>query len=370
MIFVSDWHLGLETDSILIEGVPSKVRDSIVRIRELIKYAAKTHQIIVVAGDINETVNPKSYVHAALVGVLDYASQRGVSIYFIPGNHDCDINWTSLLVGKSAYKHSGLIQFILKPTVLKLEEKKVCFIPHIPRGNIKGYETYLGMVREEVCSKADIVVSHALAKSALNISDSVLAESNNALPFNKDLFPKSPLYILGHVHNHQIITIGNSKVVYPGSITMNDFGERHDKKGFVVLNEKADIKFIPFHSRVHDYAQVNLNLVGKARLELQDSKLLKVKDKILKIVVRTDNYDKVDELYIKSKFAKYSFVARFETIHEGSSITTKLVMPKATPNAKLLHTKLLKKWLDGQEEESDSTKQLAYRLGKKIVEEE
>lgn len=365
MIICSDPHLGLESDSIDVNGVPSKVEDTKTRIVELIEYSEKTKQSIIVLGDVFESVDPKSYIHSLFLYLVNSSKQP---IYIISGNHDCNIKWTSLLVGKNYESYN--LKYYLTPTFIGVEGFNVLFIPHIPRkeldkaGGQKGYLEYIKEGTKQ--TPIDIVMSHALVNRLLNMSDTVAMESNNALLFDDKTWPKSPLYILGHEHNHQIINRKKYKIIIPGSIIMNDFSERNDIKGFVEIKKDKEPKFIEFKSKVHDYKQIKIDLVKKNTFIIDDKKVKVIENKLLKVIVNTNDRSKVNELRIREEIKKYNgVVVRFEIVVEKKEnelikVETKKIFNSISPE------KLTKNFIDRQEVNKE-IKQLANKVCRDVI---
>ena len=65
------------------------------------------------------------------------------------------------------------------------------------------------------------------------------------------------LVVAGHIHGHQVLY---DKVVYPGSIDRVDFGERNQKKGFIIWDDKNfDWEFVEVKSAKR-FVQVDVNI--------------------------------------------------------------------------------------------------------------
>jgi DNA repair exonuclease SbcCD nuclease subunit len=283
-------------------------------------------------------------------------------MYIIPGNHDCSMKWSSLVVANS-FKSGDYIHLLLEPTTVKVDNELITFVPHLPNMRITDYESYLKSVVRN--SKVTTIVSHALTGEAVHLSDSVLSESNNVIPFKHEWFPPAELYLLGHVHNYQVLKKKDYKIVYPGSVIMNDFGERHDLKCFVEINNK---KITPklFTTKVRDYCQININLLNKDTYTFDETKMKKLKDKIVKVVVTTDDNEKVNELYIRNSLNTICYVSRFEVKNVKKDLEVGSVEGQDVVMKEQSHNKLLKKWLTAQQE-SEDVKEMAYKIGKGLV---
>lgn len=381
MLFTADWHLGLDSDSIPSEivlcgirlSLPSKVVDTIKCITELIDYAAKEGDDIFHGGDIFEVPDPESYVHYIFSLLLQYAYDKGVRIIFISGNHDCNIKW-SALSGYSVAIKNILFEFITTPALIRSKDNKtVLLIPHAPKSTICGDKaSYLKSIKEKFsnAAKVDVVVTHALVTEALSNGLSVSSETNDAFEFNKSDFVNAPLYVVGHNHSNKLITKGKYKIVIPGSIVMNDFGEVGDKKGFYEYKNE-ELKFITFKAKVSKYLQINLDLVKSKYADDINSFILRlIPNNLIKLVITVSEHGDTRERELKDRILKCGSrvvrteIKRIKTTHikiKSAEIKKRVVVSKKAP-----YSKLLSDWLDTQEYDA-GIKAIAIKMGEEII---
>jgi hypothetical protein len=87
-------------------------------------------------------------------------------------------------------------------------------------------------------------------------------------------------------------------------------------------------------------------------------------------VVRTSDYGKVDEIHIREEFEKYgAVVMRFEIVTEKKALSQTQEKDVHVIISNMSHTKMLKKWLGVQKEQDVAVRELAYKLGKEIIQE-
>ncbi|MDI6639190.1 MAG: metallophosphoesterase [Methanocellales archaeon] len=58
--------------------------------------------------------------------------------------------------------------------------------------------------------------------------------------FRRDMIPDVDLAVFGHVHLHQAMRVQGTEVLYTGAVERIDWGERDDKKGFIVIDPFAE----------------------------------------------------------------------------------------------------------------------------------
>lgn len=374
MIFSADLHAGLDTDNPPGEIIPIKCKDVRKRVMELIDICCKSEVPLIIAGDVYESENPKSYVHQLLFDILNYATSKNVEMYIIPGNHDCGTVWSALSVVIANAQHYPTIHVVMnKPYVFDYEGISICLFPHLPKRLYNSVITEYGTIKKYVKaitgkSSFDVFVTHAHVDNTISSSETELIESGTAMRFKKDEYPTFKLGIFGHNHKHQTIKIGDSTIVFPGSVIMNDFGERKDVKGYIELGPKLDWKFKEFKSSVTKYKQIKLDLLTQDVLKIKDVHLQTLKGYLLKIIVCTDDIAKVDEIEIRNIFNKYSYVVRFERVlYQPDRTSIDIEEEEDVVFVGLAYDKLLKQWLDKKDNIPDRIKEIALSVGKEVM---
>lgn len=112
----------------------------------------------------------------------------------------------------------------------------------------------------------------AVLAAHLTVSSGLFSGSEKrAIIGNDPVFLPSQLAIppfdyvaLGHLHRHQTIISGDTKIVYSGSIERIDFGELRDQKGFCLVTiekrtKTVDLQFIPIKTRAFIEIAITLN---------------------------------------------------------------------------------------------------------------
>lgn len=379
MLISADLHIGLNSDNPPgMTGIPLKCVDTRTRMFELLDVAGAIGVPLIIAGDVFDKENPAAYAYDLFSEFLFKAQSREVPLYIIPGNHDCGAVWSALMVQHRLFNSaSSKIYIILDaPKVIKYKKMAVCFVPHLPKKRYAAVLAEYGTMREYVFQMTgarsfDILITHAHVDGVVSSSETELMESGTAYNFVAADWPSFKLGVFGHVHRHQQISIKKTvKIVYPGSVIMNDYGERKDEKGYVSVEcvDKLPVwTFTRFASKVTRYKQIKIDLLTKDVFKTTDAQLKKLRGYLLKIVVHTDNLAKVDEVNIRKIFNKYSYVVRFERVlylADRAAIDTNA---EDVVFSGIAYDKLLQAWLEKKTTVAADTKRLALKLGKEVL---
>lgn len=365
MIICGDLHFGKVSDSIMVDGCHSQTLDVLARLDE-IKSVANPKEVIVIAGDIFNKVNPRTEIIGAFFTWLGSIKNN---VILLPGNHDCGVEWANIgMLGDLPLDH---VKIVTGPTVFEVlgdysTARDIGFLPHIPHARLAdGFDYYEPLAYD----KPELVIGHGMVKG-LDYKNDIFFEAGNALEIDVRKV-NCKLMVLGHVHKNTVLYPTKSKtVVYPGSVTINNFGEVDDEKGFVRVDLLTlDWEFVPFRSEVTPYRDILIDLVSKDTVDLSDDVLKEVSmGAVIKIRVLARNLIQVEENKLRKAFNKYGYVSRFETTiqKEGRDADVD------TDNNELLlnisHDDLVQKYIGGCEA-SDAIKKLAISQAREIIRE-
>ena len=225
-IITADTHLSLYANDKLKKGIGQRLYDILAMLDIIAKFATK-HKIeeIDILGDV---FNDKDIIYTKSMVLLTKFFARYAKIEFklMTGNHDLD---------NTSDEQLSILESIEAPNVECINEKKVVDnITYIP---------YSKNVVQEVMSASpnDILLSHfGLNEGILNSGISMVSDIGI-----KDL-RHFKFVILGHYHNAQEMTNGKTDVCYVGSPIQKDWGEKHQDKRFMVLdNEEMKVESVP-----------------------------------------------------------------------------------------------------------------------------
>lgn len=255
--FTADWHIdsyGAKVDP--MTGLNARLVDFL-RTAEWLAHEAENRDCagLVVAGDLTERRHPAPWLVARIRQALDeFAGGRQV---LLRGNHDGEIADRSIV----DVLEGGIRLGITRPRNVLVGDVVLSCIPHVDRHWLRaqpGFEhvpdaEVFGILAEQIvtiarglyaeaqehlANRAHVLVLHQTLAGALmsetqraflgDLQTVVDAVALGAIGFEA--------VIAGHLHRHQVVVDGPCPVIYPGSIERVDFGEEHERKGFIVAD--------------------------------------------------------------------------------------------------------------------------------------
>jgi DNA repair exonuclease SbcCD nuclease subunit len=327
--------------------------------------AEKGKHTIVVAGDIFHRVNPPSEIIAVWFGWLNECKRRKVDVWQIAGNHDSGVDWINLAMVKSAELPNVTVVSVASSYAHDIDGMKVHFLPHLPaKTQDSAIEKFgsLDKFLSETYKSASIVIGHGMVRGTAYAND-IFFEAGNALEIAVENFPICNLMVLGHIHNQTEIK-GKPRVIYPGSLTVNNFGEVNETKGYVQIGSvnSKEISIKEFQSETTPWKDITVDLTTKDETEIDEDLVANVAEgAIIKITVLADDPLAVNESYIRNLFNRYGHVSRFET-----KATDKEAVEETVIGMDKTHEELLSEYLEASDGKG---KALAMKMGKKIISE-
>lgn len=318
MIVIADIHLGKVNDSIPVKGGLSQTVDTVTRLDDILARARISKQSIVVAGDIFDRTNPTTQCIAVFFAWLARCASHNVNVILLAGNHDSGVDWASTGMFQSANLPN--VTVVTVPFSVAVSDStgihNVLIWPHVPGATQEYAEQGHGSVSQWVASQfpdADCIITHGMVVGT-DYNNDIFFEAGNAVKIEPSLFKQLKLMVLGHVHNHT--ESKHKNWVYPGSLTITNFGEIDESKGFVEvsLNDLA-YTWHAFPDDVTPWVHITLDLTEKDEACLDESAISDVvKGAIVKITVRAKAHGIVNEARIRQLVNKYGTVSRFETV--------------------------------------------------------
>lgn len=362
MIVIADLHFGKENDSFPKNGMPSQRDDLLNRLGQIARRAADTGQAIVIAGDVFNRVNPTSAVIAAF---FEWLASVDENVYLIGGNHDSGVDWMNLSMVHNLSLPS--VTVVTELNRVRVQEAQgyadVVFWPHMPlAAREKLGDKTPSEFAGDMVNNDDIVITHGQFVGSAYSND-IFFEAGDAMEINPKMFPDRTLIVSGHIHEHSYFP-GRVEVVYPGSVTINNFGEVDETKGFIEVDlNTREWKMVPFDEEdgTTPWRHVELDLTDKDETELDEDVIAEVADgAIIKITVLAKDYGVVNEALLRSMFNKYGHVTRYETRYVGEKPVVEGI------NKDVSHVKLLDEWVK-ETDAKPKQKTLARKLGEEII---
>jgi DNA repair exonuclease SbcCD nuclease subunit len=379
MIIAGDFHLGLTSDSILVDGIPSRLVDAKTRLIEVVRAAEGDDGILIIPGDLFHKVwlDPMT-VDAALQAFYE-AGKRKIDVYLLPGNHDCDVRWSATILAKGLRKEN--IIEVDSPRYIK---GVGFFLPHMPRSKeiefLKKEKSYKEFFLNScftggrVGGKIAPLFSHAHVKGATNSYGFDVGAGGMAMEFVPKEFPSFfSVAVFSHIHRHQVIPTGKDyNVVYTGPAITTRFDESTVEKGYIKLDAKtSDWKFVPYTSKVQEYRHVKINLLErKGVINLDEERIKKtLSGNLLKITIFARSAFQVDESGLRKIFNKYATVMRVEYKIERLADKEEGTKGKKTISLDSLNHMSLFKSFVRKSNSSYEVKDRAIEIGREIIKE-
>lgn len=363
MIVIADLHGGKINDSIIVDGVPSQSADLRKRLSGVTARAKMLGTCISVAGDIFNRVNPTTQAMSVFFEWLRDCHAHHIPVYIIAGNHDAGVDWSSMTMMHNASLPN--VTVITNPEVVEVDDGgesfPVLFFPHVPTTVQERAEQGHGSVSRWVASQfpdAGLVITHGMIDSS-DYANDIFFEAGNAMRIEPEEFKNLKLMVLGHIHGH----LKGKNWVYPGSLTINNFGEVDELKGWVEV-DLATCEYVwhEFPDDVTPWVHVELDLTNKDETSLDSEKLRELVDgAIVKVTVFAKAHGVINESYIRQLIIQCGgHVSRFETK------VSQAIPGIATDIAKVSHEQLLVEYLDSGEV-SSKEKTKAVAMAREII---
>jgi len=217
----NDWK---EFSEVLPNGLNSRFADQLNILDEI---STRDFDVAIHDGDLFETLSEKINKSVFLV-VYDKIARmaRKAVVILSVGNHDwLDRTETKHLL--EPFKEIDNVVVVDKPTLQRFEGIDIVFMPYTRYNFASKLEEMLPMLNR----KKRFLFSHQGVREAkVGPRDIMLREEFPLEAFHPEYFD----YIFnGHYHKHQRML---SNFIIVGSGLQRDFGERNDKKGYILFN--------------------------------------------------------------------------------------------------------------------------------------
>lgn len=279
----ADTHFGVENYGRLdpATGLHTRLLDFKRSLQTAIELALERGvQLAIFAGDAYKSRDPSQTHQREFAEAIRGLTERGVPVVMLTGNHDIP-NVRGRAHAMEIWRTLGVdgVHIVSQPELLVVQTAggpvQIAAAPYMMRGFMLARDEYLGKSIEEVkqrmeqgyaeivrdlAERADpalptILVGHFWVSGArLSSWQAGYFNMNEPQVSVADLArPPFDYVALGHIHRHQDL---NKKayppVVYAGSPDCIDFGEREEKKGFVMVDlakGAATYNFVPVPGR-------------------------------------------------------------------------------------------------------------------------
>lgn len=399
ILFISDIHIGLNTDGIdRTNEIIGVIKTGIVRRAKKLK--KEGHNIAVVfGGDIFHKNTPNEYQVASFIRILNLFSRLGTKVYVMSGNHDSisdekRLSCLSFIKYLSkVYNFVTLIDDITSVEFCTVDSGKynLVFLPHINNAHLAKDGDNYDTTQEYIDGKTqniigDLPVDNSIMFTHLDISGAIAGDESNFLnkstvkipefiiDNDKNSISKKPFIVSGHIHKHQ--EIHNIHIV--GSPIYTDFSDSEMDKYYAEITIPDDMyktTEIKYHkTKCTDFVNIAFST------QYIDSGV-SVTDAILRKIKKTLNkgrgFVKVELEIEESKLAKLD-TKKIEAFTKKFNFNLKPMTPKIISKRKPVRNEemkignnpkeSLKEYLKSDSRIDRSMKKEILKLGVKYIE--
>ena len=267
LLHTGDIHIGMENYGRVdpTTGLNARVMDFLRRLSDMADYAIeKDIDVFVFAGDAYKTRDPNPTYQREFARRIKKIADAGIPVVLLVGNHDLpsvarratSISIFDTLSVPNVYvcdretlqlircRHGQVLQvatvpYPLRSTLISREEyqgKSLSELDGLLQTTLIDIIQGLAQQAGEQAEIPAILVGHFSVNEASQGSEqNIMIGRDVAVPRSVLASPAWRYVALGHIHKHQSLNRdAQPPVVYSGSIERIDFGEEHERKGFVV----------------------------------------------------------------------------------------------------------------------------------------
>jgi exonuclease SbcD len=262
ILHLADIHLGMENYGRIdpATGLSTRLGDFLRSLDEAIQWALHNEvHLVIIAGDVFKNRDPSPTVQREFAKRIRTLSEAGLPTFILVGNHDVPNAlqrastveiYSTLAVRHVIVAHRPDLHIVPTPA----GNVQIVALPWISRAYLLGNSQHrnldpdalnrelINMVEQFIDnmtaqldpSMPAILTAHASVEGAVYSSEkNIMLGQDIVLPKTLLANPCFDYVAMGHIHKHQVLSHQRPLIVYPGSLERIDFGEEHDKKGFV-----------------------------------------------------------------------------------------------------------------------------------------
>lgn len=290
MSVISDLHLRAH-ESYDSRGY-SRCAEKLQVLRTVVQHAVDNqHDMIILAGDIFDSQDPPDWLRANFLECLTPCFQRGIEVFIIIGNHETNGEthcYSSLQTLGAMLLQGWLLHVISQPRTIHQEPQiLINMVPYMKiEPTLDAVTNWKG--HNQSAEHIKILIGHFQVDGAELSGGNAYQIPTILRPHHFSGYDHT---LLGHVHQRQIHSSGETDWCYVGSPLSQDFGERDDvqPKGFYDLQIIEDehtralstyLQLVPLKST--PFVQIE---VGEETDGFSDRIQEKSKDAVAKVII-------------------------------------------------------------------------------------
>ncbi|HRZ18484.1 MAG TPA: metallophosphoesterase family protein [Methanofastidiosum sp.] len=249
ILFFSDVHLGLRSHSVQNSiGLYSAELDAMKALECIYQRAQKNDiDMILFGGDMTHTNNPLSMDAKFIIYWLHKMDSLGKPFYLITGNHDTSMYSNSIVyIPDLQLRNIKLSMTLDDCPKIKWNDWNIHLVPYIPNKSLKDRDAIVNKALTDCIADSSgktMILSHVQEFSSKIGSEGRMLSKGVYLLDAETFKDRRIIFLLGHMHMHQIYSRGNVTVVYPGSTTYMDATDLNTKKGYCIIDTDGQISF-------------------------------------------------------------------------------------------------------------------------------
>lgn len=302
ILFFSDIHLGVRHHSIIHDdNLYTAEKDTLIALDEVKKRAsADDITMVICGGDVFHSYSPSVLNIKKLIIWLQEFDKLGKPFYIIPGNHDCSLTTHALIfIERFNFKNIKVIDKYSEEFNIDFNSRTIHFVPYTSHTSLKDKDKITYSNIEEVVSKAkngDIIISHVQEKSSVMGSEAVMISKGvDILNLDSD---KELLFLLGHIHRHQVYKRKNNTICYSGATSYMNAGDLNSPKGYCLIDDNLNISF-EIIKGIRLFKEYNIKQIKDYKTYFKELRM-----PVNHVGFIRHNYDSIDIKFIENVFKK------------------------------------------------------------------
>ena len=255
VIHCSDIHIRAK---MRFEEYAEQLQKFVNRCQEIAEGYDKDEVRIVIAGDLvhqKNTVSPELMVFASsFIRQLEQIAK----VLVIAGNHDLIVNNTdkkdtiTSLFETAAFENAYFLDYELGFQSGYIQDENITWVVY------SIYQNYavpdITEAKEEFPNNTFVGLYHGMI-NGVKLDNSTVSDCGT----NKDIFADCQIVMAGDIHKRQELTNSNgTKIVYPGSLIQQTFGETISNHGFAIWNMENNT--VQYEDIPSEYNLVNIRI--------------------------------------------------------------------------------------------------------------
>ena len=259
----------------------------------------KKVDVFMILGDLFDRSLVSGYYYKKMLDYLWMFADSGMKIIVMDGNHDTSESGSSIVSPISRFRNENIFVIEKAGFFSKIKGLSLFLAPHEKKENFKDHKNYTSYLLSyfKPMRKIDFIIGHFQPVGAVPGSEENMFSGSTRF-VDTSVFGGVPIFC-AHVHKGQELP---HYTYIPGSVVRFNFGERKEKKRFLIYDVGNKVESIELDCQ--KMFSVNIDLVNKSDYSLDKNKLEKYKDCLIGVKIKTtkQNRPKISRRNIEETF--------------------------------------------------------------------